>query len=112
LVADIANRHPLSAGLPGSGQMRPDLVQYGRRRPEGVRRSRSRGAGFLMDLWIWIWRISTTDLRCQAAISGWWCAAGWGATIRPSGSSLPVSSKRTTPLQSRLHPCSGWQAMV
>jgi len=30
-----------------------------------------------------------------------------GATLRPDGSSAPESSKRTTPLQSRLHPCSG-----
>src|SRR5699024_8282274 len=34
----------------------------------------------------------------------------FGATTAPSGSSSPVSSKRTTPLQSRLHPCSGWPA--
>src|SRR5689334_16260465 len=30
----------------------------------------------------------------------------------PSGSSSPVSSKITTPLQSRLQPCSGWLTMV
>ena len=33
-----------------------------------------------------------------------------GATVRPSGSSSPVSSNSTTPLQSRLQPCSGWRA--
>ena len=31
-----------------------------------------------------------------------------GSITRPSGSSSPVSSKTTTPLQSRLQPCSGW----
>src|SRR5215472_8895780 len=31
-----------------------------------------------------------------------------GATSRPLGSSAPASSNSTTPLQSRLHPCSGW----
>ena len=31
-----------------------------------------------------------------------------GRRARPSGSSSPRSSKATTPLQSRLHPCSGW----
>jgi hypothetical protein len=35
-----------------------------------------------------------------------------GATARPSGRSSPVSSKRTTPLHRRLHPCSGWNAIV
>src|SRR5690349_7989578 len=30
----------------------------------------------------------------------------------PSGSSSPVSSKITTPLQSRLQPCSGWLTIV
>src|SRR5271165_7389169 len=30
----------------------------------------------------------------------------------PSGSSSPVSSKITTPLQSRLQPCSGWLTTV
>ena len=34
------------------------------------------------------------------------CRATQGRT-RPSGKSSPVSSKRTTPLHSRLHPCSG-----
>ena len=35
-------------------------------------------------------------------------AAGrWGGIGRPSGSSSPVSSNRITPLQSRLHPCTG-----
>ena len=32
-----------------------------------------------------------------------------GATVRPSGSSSPVSSKTTTPLQSSTQPCSGWR---
>jgi hypothetical protein len=35
-----------------------------------------------------------------------------GAMDAPSGSSTPVSSKITTPLQSRLQPCSGWLTMV
>src|SRR6185437_14600527 len=35
-----------------------------------------------------------------------------GAMDAPSGSSSPVSSKITTPLQSRLQPCSGWLTMV
>ena len=35
-----------------------------------------------------------------------------GAMNAPPGSSSPVSSKITTPLQSRLQPCSGWLAMV
>jgi hypothetical protein len=30
-----------------------------------------------------------------------------GGSARPPGSNSPVSSKRTTPLQSRLQPCSG-----
>lgn len=34
-----------------------------------------------------------------------------GAMICPSGSSSPVSSKRRTPLHSRLQPCSGWCAV-
>ena len=33
-----------------------------------------------------------------------------GETARPSGKSSPESSKRMTPLHSRLHPCSGWKA--
>ncbi len=33
-----------------------------------------------------------------------------GAMILPSGRSSPVSSKSTTPLHSRLQPCSGWCA--
>src|SRR5258708_6623770 len=32
--------------------------------------------------------------------------------VSPSGSSSPVSSKTTTPLQSRLQPCSGWLMIV
>jgi hypothetical protein len=35
-----------------------------------------------------------------------------GAMNTPPGSSSPVSSKITTPLQSRLQPCSGWLTMV
>ena len=35
-----------------------------------------------------------------------------GAMNAPPGSSSPVSSKITTPLQSRLQPCSGWLTMV
>jgi hypothetical protein len=35
-----------------------------------------------------------------------------GGMLRPSGSSSPVSSKRTTPLQRRLQPCSGWAAVT
>ena len=50
--------------------------------------------------------------RSQAA-TGRRMRAGWcGGTARPSGKSPPVSSKRMTPLHSRLHPCSGWKAMV
>jgi hypothetical protein len=50
--------------------------------------------------------------RSQAA-TGRRMQAGWcGGTARPSGKSPPVSSKRMTPLHSRLHPCSGWKAMV
>ncbi len=39
------------------------------------------------------------------------CGAGprCGWMQLPSGSSSPVSSKMITPLQRRLHPCSGWQ---
>jgi len=32
--------------------------------------------------------------------------------LSPSGSSSPVSSKTTMPLQSRLQPCSGWLIRV
>lgn len=35
-----------------------------------------------------------------------------GGKDRPSGSSPPPSSNITTPLHNRLHPCSGWHAMV
>ena len=35
-----------------------------------------------------------------------------GAMNPPPGSSSPVSSKITTPLQSRLQPCPGWLTMV
>jgi hypothetical protein len=35
-----------------------------------------------------------------------------GGTARPSGKSSPESSKRMTPLHSRLHPCSGWKATM
>jgi hypothetical protein len=35
-----------------------------------------------------------------------------GAMIPPSGSSSPVSSNSTMPLQRRLHPCSGWHVTV
>ena len=38
--------------------------------------------------------------------------SGGGRTARPSGSNTPPSSKATTPLHSRLHPCSGWLATV
>jgi len=34
-------------------------------------------------------------------------ADGRGGMLRPLGSRTPVSSNATTPLQSRLHPCSG-----
>lgn len=37
-------------------------------------------------------------------------SVGYGAITRPSGSNSPVSSKRTTPLHSKLQPCSGWAA--
>ena len=42
--------------------------------------------------------------RVQTAASQVW----WSRTALPSGSSSPPSSKRTTPLHSRLQPCSGW----
>jgi hypothetical protein len=35
-----------------------------------------------------------------------------GAMMRPSGKSSPVSSKTTTPLHSKFHPCSGWAATI
>ena len=35
-----------------------------------------------------------------------------GASARPPGRSSPPSSKTTTPLHSRLQPCSGWLAMA
>jgi hypothetical protein len=35
-----------------------------------------------------------------------------GASARPPGKSSPPSSKTTTPLHSRLQPCSGWLAMT
>jgi hypothetical protein len=43
-----------------------------------------------------------------AAVTG--MRAGAGGTARPSGRSAPASSNTTTPLHSRLHPCSGWLA--
>ncbi len=48
----------------------------------------------------------------QAATGSRSCVGRRGGTTRPSGRSWPVSSKRTTPLHSRLHPCSGWAATV
>ena len=49
--------------------------------------------------------------RLQAARA---CRAGprCGSIMLPSGSSSPVSSKTITPLQSRLQPCSGKEAMT
>ena len=41
-----------------------------------------------------------------------WQAVRRGSMTDPSGSNAPVSSKITTPLQSRLQPCSGWQAIT
>jgi hypothetical protein len=50
--------------------------------------------------------------RSQAA-TGRRMRAGWcGGNAWPSGKSPPISSNRMTPLHSRLHPCSGWKAMV
>ena len=46
----------------------------------------------------------------QAAVITSMASGRCGAMIRPSGRSSPVSSKRRTPLHSRLHPCSGWCA--
>ncbi len=48
----------------------------------------------------------------QAATGTRSCTGRRGGTTRPSGSNWPVSSKRTTPLHSRLHPCSGWLATL
>src|SRR5208282_6104847 len=48
----------------------------------------------------------------QAAGATMWARADGGTTARPSSSSAPPSSKITTPLHSRLHPCSGWLAMT
>jgi len=46
--------------------------------------------------------------NAQAAGTWWmWSVGRCGAIVAPSGSSSPVSSKMTTPLQSRLQPCSG-----
>jgi hypothetical protein len=42
---------------------------------------------------------------CGAVASGW--AGRCGGMLWPSGSRTPVSANTTTPLQSRLHPCSG-----
>ena len=47
----------------------------------------------------------------RASNRGGYAIAGsnmlWMGTLRPSGSNSPVSSKMTTPLHSRPHPCSG-----
>ena len=53
---------------------------------------------------------SPADLGAAAQPDAGQVAGRWGATIRPSGSRSPVSSNTTTPLHSRLHPCSGWAA--
>jgi hypothetical protein len=50
--------------------------------------------------------------RAQAAMGCSTWISRRGGTARPSGKSSPVSSKMMTPLHSRLHPCSGWKAMV
>ena len=51
---------------------------------------------------------ATPTGRSKAARSVGRC----GAMNAPPGRSSPVSSKITTPLQSRLQPCSGWLTMV
>jgi hypothetical protein len=51
----------------------------------------------------------TPGVGVRTTGSGWQKTGtiGGGATSRPPGSSAPASSNSTTPLQSRLHPCSG-----
>ena len=48
--------------------------------------------------------------QARAVPAGPGCVVWSGSMADPSGSSAPVSSKATTPLHSRLQPCSGWQA--
>src|SRR5690606_13080979 len=48
----------------------------------------------------------------QAADGAFRSVGRCGAMTPPSGSSSPVSSKSTTPLHSRLHPCSGCETSV
>ena len=50
--------------------------------------------------------------RSQAAAGRRMSVGRCGGIERPSGKSSPVSSKTMTPLHNRLHPCSGWNAMV
>jgi hypothetical protein len=50
--------------------------------------------------------------QAQAAVGSRWLMGGCEGTDRPPGSSSPVSSKTITPLQRRLHPCSGWNTIV
>jgi hypothetical protein len=51
-------------------------------------------------------------LVCQAATGSRTCSGVGGGMARPLGRSTPASSKRITPLHSRLHPCSGWNAIT
>ena len=56
----------------------------------------------------------SAEAAAYVRTSGGCAVERWTVRIddRPSGSSSPVSSKSTTPLHSRLQPCSGWQATV
>src|SRR5262249_7816335 len=78
--------------LPGGT---PTLAGPGRAIPPLVRPLRLRARG------------PCTGLSGRACLRA---AARCGAMISPPGSSSPVSSNTTTPLQSRVQPCSGWLA--
>jgi putative oxidoreductase len=86
-------------------------LQYGRTRPMGVRRSGSGRVVVGLGLRIWMVRISGSPcVRSRGQAARRLADERCGAMMRPSGSSSPVSSKRSTPLHSRLQPCSGCAA--
>ena len=52
--------------------------------------------------------LAATATAAQAALPTRRLRVLAGGTVVPPGTSAPPSSNSTTPLQSRLHPCSGW----
>jgi hypothetical protein len=95
----LLNTAGISLSRPGqAGHLAALLAVWGAAAFKAVAADRARGQS----------QYSPAVGNGQAATSVGRC----GAMNAPPGSSSPVSSKITTPLQSRLQPCSGWLAMV